>query len=66
MSRVGSSSTTRSAFLRGGIGRRRAAIKQCRDQLAATGVDLAAYNSTENAADIADLKVALGIDTWNV
>jgi pimeloyl-ACP methyl ester carboxylesterase len=43
-----------------------AAIKQCRDQLAATGVDLAAYNSTENAADIADLKVALGIDTWNV
>ena len=43
-----------------------AAIKQCRDQLAATGVDLAAYNSTENAADIADLKVALGIDNWNV
>ena len=33
-----------------------AAIKQCRDQLAATGVDLAAYNSTENAADIADLR----------
>jgi pimeloyl-ACP methyl ester carboxylesterase len=43
-----------------------AAIKQCRDQLAATGVDLAAYNTTENAADIADLKVALGIDSWNV
>ena len=43
-----------------------AAIKKCRDRLAATGVDLAAYNSTENAADIADLRVALGIDTWNV
>ena len=43
-----------------------AAIKECRDQLAATGVDLAAYNSTENAADIAELKVALGIDSWNV
>jgi len=43
-----------------------AAIKQCRDQLAATGVDLAAYNSVENAADIADLRVALGIDRWNV
>lgn len=43
-----------------------AAIKECRDQLAATGVDLAAYNSTENAADIADLRVALGIDSWNV
>ena len=34
--------------------------------MAATGVDLAAYNSTENAADIADLRVALGIDSWNV
>ena len=43
-----------------------AAIKECRDQLAATGVDLAAYNSTENAADIADLRRALGIDSWNV
>ena len=43
-----------------------AAIQECRDQLAATGVDLAAYNSAENAADIADLRVAMGIDTWNV
>jgi pimeloyl-ACP methyl ester carboxylesterase len=43
-----------------------AAIKECRDQLASTGVDLAAYNSTENAADIAELRVALGIDSWNV
>ena len=34
--------------------------------MAATGVDLAAYNTTENAADIADLRVALGIDSWNV
>ena len=41
-------------------------VKACRDQLAATGVDLAAYNTTENAADIADLRVALGIDSWNV
>jgi pimeloyl-ACP methyl ester carboxylesterase len=43
-----------------------AALKKCHDRLVATGVDLAAYTSTENAADIADLKVALGIDTWNV
>ncbi|WP_062639412.1 alpha/beta fold hydrolase [Caballeronia arationis] len=43
-----------------------AAVKECRDQLAAAGVDLTAYNSTENAADIADLRVALGIDSWNV
>jgi pimeloyl-ACP methyl ester carboxylesterase len=42
------------------------ALKECRDRLAATGVDLASYNSTENAADIAELKVALGINTWNV
>jgi pimeloyl-ACP methyl ester carboxylesterase len=43
-----------------------AAIKECHDQWTARGVDLAAYNSTENAADIADLRVALGIDRWNV
>ena len=43
-----------------------AALQKCRDRLAATGVDLAAYNTAENAADIADLRVALGIDTWNV
>jgi pimeloyl-ACP methyl ester carboxylesterase len=43
-----------------------AAIQTCHDRLAATGVDLTAYNTTENAADIADLRVALGIDTWNV
>jgi pimeloyl-ACP methyl ester carboxylesterase len=43
-----------------------AATQTCRDRLAATGVDLAAYNTAENAADFADLRVALGIDAWNV
>ena len=43
-----------------------ASLKECREKWVAAGVDLAAYNSTENAADIADLKVALRIDTWNV
>jgi pimeloyl-ACP methyl ester carboxylesterase len=43
-----------------------ASLKECREKWVAAGVDLAAYNSTENAADIADLRVALGIDTWNV
>ena len=33
---------------------------------AATGADLSAYNSTENAADFADLRKVLGITTWNV
>jgi hypothetical protein len=54
--------------LRGGIDHATdsATIQACRDRLAASGVDLAAYNSTENAADIAELRVALGIGTWNV
>lgn len=43
-----------------------AALQACRDRLAATGVDLAAYNTTENAADIAELRVALGLARWNV
>jgi pimeloyl-ACP methyl ester carboxylesterase len=43
-----------------------ALIKACRDDLTAAGYDVAAYNSTENAADIAELKAALGIAHWNV
>ena len=43
-----------------------ATIKVCQDKWVAAGVDIAAYNSTENAADIAELRVALGIDRWNV
>jgi pimeloyl-ACP methyl ester carboxylesterase len=43
-----------------------AAMKACRDQLAATGAELAAYDSTQNAADIAELRLALGIGSWNV
>ena len=36
------------------------AYTACRQQLLAAGVDLSAYNTTENAADIADLRTALG------
>jgi pimeloyl-ACP methyl ester carboxylesterase len=43
-----------------------AATRACRDQLAAGGADLSAYNTTENAADVADLRTALGYDEWNV
>lgn len=43
-----------------------ASVQACRDHWTAAGVDLAAFNSAENAADIADLRVALGIDQWNV
>jgi pimeloyl-ACP methyl ester carboxylesterase len=43
-----------------------AATRACRKRLVAEGVDLAAYNTTENAADIADLRRALGYERWNV
>lgn len=43
-----------------------AGLQVCRDRWAAEGVDLSAYNTAENAADIADLRVALGIEAWHV
>ncbi|RAG86442.1 alpha/beta hydrolase [Streptacidiphilus pinicola] len=42
------------------------AVSACRDRLTGDGVDLAAYNSSESAADLADLRTALGIREWNV
>ncbi|MFJ3881163.1 alpha/beta fold hydrolase [Streptomyces sp. NPDC090077] len=42
------------------------AYAECRNRLTADGTDLSAYNSTENAADFADLRTALGIPQWNV
>ncbi|MER5761935.1 alpha/beta hydrolase [Streptomyces sp. NPDC002082] len=42
------------------------AVRDCRARLLADGVDLSAYNSTENAADFADLRRALAIPRWNV
>jgi hypothetical protein len=43
-----------------------AATRACRRRLVAEGIDLAGYNTTENAADFADLRTALGIAEWNV
>ena len=43
-----------------------AATEVCHRELAATGADLSAYNSTESAADFADLRKVLGIASWNV
>ena len=40
--------------------------KTCRDRLAAAGAELTSYNSTESAADVADLRIALGVDRWNL
>ncbi len=42
------------------------ALTECRDRLIAAGVDLTQYTSAENAADVADLRVALGLDEWNL
>ncbi|MFE2142263.1 alpha/beta fold hydrolase, partial [Streptomyces sp. NPDC059456] len=42
------------------------AVGKCHDRLTADGIDLGAYNTTENAADFADLRTALGIKQWNV
>ncbi len=44
----------------------KAAYTECRDRLIADGVDLTQYNSVTNAADVADLRIALGIEEWNV
>jgi pimeloyl-ACP methyl ester carboxylesterase len=43
-----------------------AATEACHRELVAAGADLSAYNSTENAADFADLHKVLGLTTWNV
>ncbi len=42
------------------------ATQACHDRLVSEGVNLQAYNSVENAADVADLRVALGYDEWNL
>jgi len=38
----------------------------CRDRLLAAGIDLSAYNTAENAADIAALAEALDYESWNL
>ncbi len=42
------------------------AAARCADRLRNDGVDLAAYNSRESAADIAELRSALGIESWTL
>ena len=43
-----------------------AATEVCHRKLTATGAVLSAYNSTESAADFADLRKVLGYTAWNV
>ncbi|MFE2547180.1 alpha/beta fold hydrolase [Streptomyces sp. NPDC059355] len=42
------------------------ATKACRDQLAARGIDLSAYNDVQSAADYEDLRTALGLKQRNL
>jgi pimeloyl-ACP methyl ester carboxylesterase len=42
------------------------AVQACHDRLTSSGVDLPSYNLAEMAADAEDLRVALGIDEWNL
>jgi len=42
------------------------AVKACRKRLASEGIDLDAYNTIENAADIEDLRRVLNIDSINL
>lgn len=41
-------------------------IDECRQRLLDEGVDFADYNSAASAADLEDLRVALGYDEWNL
>ena len=43
-----------------------AALVACRERLIAEGIDLAQYDTPTTAADVADLRTALGIDEWNL
>ncbi|MEO7910549.1 MAG: alpha/beta hydrolase [Roseiflexaceae bacterium] len=42
------------------------ATLKCHERLVKAGINLAAYTSAANAADLNDLRIALGYDTWNL
>ena len=42
------------------------AFHRCRDRLTAQGIDLSAYNSAASAADVNDLRLALGYEQLNL
>jgi len=42
------------------------AAKQCHNRLVGGGINLAAYNSAASAADLNDLRLALGYKAWNL
>jgi pimeloyl-ACP methyl ester carboxylesterase len=42
------------------------AVRACHDRLVGQGIDLASYGLADNAADIEDLRITLGIAKWNL
>lgn len=46
--------------------RRVEAMRLCRERLVDEDIDLSAYNTIENAADLKDLREQLGIREWNI
>jgi len=44
----------------------RDATKQCRTRITDAGIDLDVFDTEASAADLADLRVALGVDGWNL
>ncbi|NTU78030.1 MAG: alpha/beta hydrolase [Chloroflexales bacterium] len=59
---LGAASNDRPALLQVGID----ALLACGATYRAQGIDLAAYTSVESAADMEDLRVALGYPRWNL
>lgn len=43
-----------------------AATRACHDRLTSRGVDLKSYDYNQTAADVRDLRMAMGIDSWNI
>jgi pimeloyl-ACP methyl ester carboxylesterase len=46
------------------LGAARLAAAACRDRYRASGIDIDGYNTVENAADLVDLRKALGVKQW--
>jgi pimeloyl-ACP methyl ester carboxylesterase len=42
------------------------AVQQCHDRLVGEGVDLSAYAADDAARDLEDLRIALGVEQWNI
>lgn len=43
-----------------------AAVSACGERLLQEGADLTGYNTGENAADVRDLRIQLGLQEWNI